>query len=58
MQRRLEFEPEEHTDFIFEVVGVDGVDWSLLIGALAFLGAAAVLLWRTRKPGARRREDR
>lgn len=55
--RRLAFEPEEHTDFIFVIVGADGRDITGgVLLALALLGASAAVgiwIWRRqhRHPG-------
>jgi cell division protein FtsW (lipid II flippase) len=50
--RRLAFEPEEHSDFIFSIVGPDGQDITGgVLSALALLIASAVVgvwLWRRR----------
>lgn len=44
MEERLEFEAVEHTDYIYEIVGVN---WLLLLAILAALAAGA-MLWRRR----------
>jgi hypothetical protein len=48
--RRLAFEPEMHTDFIFRVVGPDGRDvtgvFVLTLGLLAGSVVVGVWLWR------------
>ena len=45
MQKSLEFEPVEHTDYIYEIVGVN---WLLVVGVFAVVTAAA-LWWRRRR---------
>jgi cell division protein FtsW (lipid II flippase) len=55
--RRLAFEPEAHTDFIFVIIGADGRDITGgVLLALALLGASAAVgiwIWRRqhRHPG-------
>lgn len=44
MQKSLEFEPVEHTDYIYEIVGVN---WSFVVGMLVLLAAGAIW-WRRR----------
>lgn len=48
--RRLAFEPEPHTNFIFTVVGPNGQDitaaFLVVVGLLAVTGALGLFLWR------------
>lgn len=42
-QKRLAFLPEQHTDFIFAVIGEE---MGFLFGTLVVIGAYAIILWR------------
>lgn len=46
MQKRLEFEPAEHTDFVFQVIGPV---WPLYVLTLVLVAAGAVWVWRRRR---------
>lgn len=47
--QRLEFEPAEHTDFIFEVIDERWPDFLTLLGLAAVTGAILVGLSRRRR---------
>lgn len=46
MQERLEFEPAEHTDFVFQVVGPA---WPLYLVTMMLVAAGAVWVWWRRR---------